>query len=242
MWQRPARSSNLPFSPLPLGDVSPDAQRSGEGEGEGLPLAIFGEASYHLAKDPREEQMDNSSSGALPPDLARVLVPADVIQSRVTELARQIDADYAQAGNLLLVGILKGAFIFMADLTRQLRLPHIVDFMALTSYGKSATLGEVRILMDLREPIEDQHVLIVEDIIDSGHTLAYLHRLLKDRQPASVRTCVMVRKQRRQVETPVDYLGFEIPDVWVVGYGLDYADRYRTLPYIAELKPEAYRK
>jgi hypoxanthine phosphoribosyltransferase len=186
--------------------------------------------------------MNNSDKLPLPPDLARVLVPTEVIQNRVTELAQQIDADYAQAGKLLLVGILKGAFVFMADLTRQLRLPHIVDFMALTSYGKSAVLGEVRILMDLREPIEDQHVLIVEDIIDSGHTLDYLHRLLKERQPASVRTCVMVRKQRQRLETPVDYLGFEIPDVWVVGYGLDYADRYRTLPYIAELKPEAYRK
>jgi hypoxanthine phosphoribosyltransferase len=186
--------------------------------------------------------MNTPDISTLPADLARVLVPTDVIQNRVVELARQISADYAQSDKLLLVGILKGAFIFMADLTRQLHIPHIVDFMALTSYGKSAVLGEVRILMDLREPIEDQHVLIVEDIIDSGHTLDYLHRILKERRPASVHTCVMVRKQRQRVETPIDYLGFEIPDVWVVGYGLDYADRYRTLPYIAELKPQVYRK
>jgi hypoxanthine phosphoribosyltransferase len=186
--------------------------------------------------------MNNPEENTLPSALARVLIATNVIQNRVTELAQQISVDYAATDQLLLVGILKGAFIFTADLTRQLRCPHMVDFLALTSYGKSTALGEVRILMDLREPVEDRHVLIVEDIIDSGHTLDYLHRLLKERQPASVRTCVMVRKQRKRLETPIDYLGFEIPDVWVVGYGLDYADRYRTLPYIAELKPEVYRK
>jgi hypoxanthine phosphoribosyltransferase len=175
-------------------------------------------------------------------DLAQMLVPTEVIKNRVVELAQQISLDYAAADNLLLVGILKGAFIFTADLVRHLSIPHIVDFMALTSYGKNTAIGEVRILMDLREPIENQHVLIVEDIIDSGHTLHYLTRLLKERQPASVRTCVMVRKKRNRLEVPIDYLGFEIPDVWVVGYGLDYADRYRTLPYIAELKPEVYQK
>lgn len=178
----------------------------------------------------------------IPSSLARVLVPTAVLKNRVTELAQQISADYAQTDKLLLVGILRGAFIFMADLTRALKIPHIVDFMALTSYGKSSVVGDVRILMDVREQIEGQHILIVEDIIDSGRTLDYLHRLLKEREPASVRTCVMVRKQRERLETPIDYLGFEIPDVWVVGYGLDYADRYRTLPYIAELKPEVYRK
>ena len=114
--------------------------------------------------------------------------------------------------------------------------------MALTSYGKNTSIGEVRILMDLREPIEGQHVLIVEDIVDTGHTLNYLYHLLKERQPASLRTCVLVRKNRGSLEVPIDYLGFEIPDVWVVGYGLDYADRYRTLPYIAELKAEVYKK
>lgn len=178
----------------------------------------------------------------LHPDLAQLLVSSKDIEKRVGELAQQINHDYADKGNLLLVGILRGAFIFTADLARQLSVPHMVDFMALTSYGKSTTIGDVRILLDLREPIENQHVLIVEDIIDSGHTLHYLTRLLLERQPASVHTCVMVRKNRGRLDVPIDYLGFEIPDVWVVGYGLDYADQYRTLPYIAELKSEIYHK
>jgi hypoxanthine phosphoribosyltransferase len=108
--------------------------------------------------------------------------------------------------------------------------------MALSSYGKTTSSGTVRILMDLRESIEGQHVLIVEDILDSGNTLNYLCRILKDREPASLHTCVLVRKIRPEVDLPIDYLGFDIPDVWVVGYGLDFADRHRTLPYIAELK------
>jgi hypoxanthine phosphoribosyltransferase len=115
--------------------------------------------------------------------------------------------------------------------------------MALSSYGKTAeTTGEVRIIMDLREPIEEKHVVIVEDIVDTGNTLHYLQRLLKGRKPASLKTCVLLRKERNLVDLPIDYLGFEIPDVWVVGYGLDYADTYRTLPYIAELKKEVYQK
>ena len=176
------------------------------------------------------------------PDLARILVTREAIQTRVAEIARQIDHDYRDAGRLLVVGILRGAFIFTADLTRQLAIPHIVDFMALTTYGKRTTVGEVRVVMDLREPIENEHVLLVEDIVDGGHTLSYLQRLLADRNPASLRTCVMVRKVRENALARIDYLGFEIPDAWVVGYGLDYADRYRTLPFIAELKPEVYRK
>ena len=170
------------------------------------------------------------------PELSRILIPTEQIQSRVQELADQINRDYAATGRLYIVGILKGAFIFMADLTRQLSIPHIVDFMALSSYGKTTSSGTVRILMDLRESIEGQHVLIVEDILDSGNTLNYLCRILKDREPASLRTCVLVRKIRSDVNLPIDYLGFDIPDVWVVGYGLDFADRHRTLPYIAELK------
>jgi hypoxanthine phosphoribosyltransferase len=110
--------------------------------------------------------------------------------------------------------------------------------MALSSYGKTTSSGTVRILMDLRESIEDQHVLIIEDILDTGNTLNYLVRILEERKPASLRTCVLVRKIREGVDFPVDYLGFDIPDVWVVGYGLDFADRHRTLPYIAELKRE----
>lgn len=170
------------------------------------------------------------------PELSRILIPTEQIQNRVQELANQINRDYASVDRLYIVGILKGAFIFMADLTRRLNVPHIVDFMALSSYGKTTTSGTVRILMDLRESIEGQHVLIVEDILDSGNTLNYLCRILKDREPASLHTCVLVRKIRPEVDLPIDYLGFDIPDVWVVGYGLDFADRHRTLPYIAELK------
>lgn len=171
-------------------------------------------------------------------DLAQIVVSTEQIQSRVKELADQISADFAGRENLYLVGILKGAFIFLADLTRHLTVPHTVDFMALSSYGKSTSSGAVRILMDLREPIENQHLIIVEDIVDTGQTLKYLQRVLRGRKPASLHSCVLVRKQRDNLNIPIDYLGFDIPDVWVVGYGLDFADKYRTLPYIAELKRE----
>jgi hypoxanthine phosphoribosyltransferase len=177
-----------------------------------------------------------------PIDVSHVLLSTDQIQHRVGELADQISQDYKKAETILLVGILRGAFIFLADLTRRLAVPHTVDFMALSSYDKNKSIGEVRLLMDLRDSVKDQHVLIVEDIIDSGHTLDYLYRLLQTRQPASLRTCVMVRKKRSSLVVPVDYLGFEIPDVWVVGYGLDYDNRHRTLPYIAELKDLADAK
>ncbi len=174
----------------------------------------------------------------LHPDLARVVVSTDQIQSRVKELADQISTDFADRKNLYIVGILKGAFIFLADLTRHLRVPHNVDFMALSSYGKTTSSGAVRILMDLREPVEGQHLIIVEDIVDTGRTLDYLYRVLKGRKPASLHSCVLIRKQRDNLNIPIDYLGFDIPDVWVVGYGLDFADKHRTLPYIAELKRE----
>ncbi len=172
----------------------------------------------------------------LHPELSRILIPADQIQNRVQELADQINRDFQHVERLYLIGILKGAFIFMADLTRRLHIPHIVDFMALSSYGKTTTSGSVRIMMDLRESIENQHVMIVEDILDSGNTLSYLSRILRERKPASLHTCVLVRKIRQDVDLPIDYLGFDIPDVWVVGYGLDFADRFRTLPYIAEMR------
>jgi hypoxanthine phosphoribosyltransferase len=172
----------------------------------------------------------------LPSDLARILISAEAIEARVKELAGEISQDFKGVESLYLVGILKGAFIFLADLSRELAVPHSVDFMALSSYGKTTTSGAVRILMDLREPIEGRHVMIVEDILDTGHTLSYLYKILKGRNPASIHTCVLVRKRRESVDVPLDYLGFEIPDVWVVGYGLDFADKFRTLPYIAELK------
>jgi hypoxanthine phosphoribosyltransferase len=167
------------------------------------------------------------------------IVSTEDIHNRVVELAREIDQHCLanRIESLLLIGILRGAFIFMADLTRQLHTPHIVDFMALASYEKSKS-GDVRILMDTREPVKGQHVLIVEDIFDSGNTLNYLHHTLGEHQPAALQTCVLVQKKREkgiQLQKPIDYLGFEIPDVWVVGYGLDYDNQYRTLPYIAEL-------
>jgi len=178
----------------------------------------------------------------LHPDLARIIVSEEEIKNRINGLAWEIEADYTGVERVILVGILKGAFIFMADLARALQIPHIVDFMAVSSYGKSATSsGAVRLVLDLREPIEGEHVILVEDIVDTGNTLDYLIHTLEGRNPASIRTCVFSRKVRKQLDVPVDYLGFEIPDVWVVGYGLDYADKHRTLPYVAELKPEVYR-
>lgn len=174
------------------------------------------------------------------PDLARVIVSEEEIARRVSELAEQINKDYADARHVFLVGILKGAFIFLADLSRQLNIPHSVDFIAVSSYGARTTSGEVRLIMDLREPIVNEHVLIVEDIVDSGQTLKYLLQTLRGREPASLRTCVLVRKPRSEHAVHIDYLGFDIPNAWVVGYGLDYADMHRTLPFIAELKPEVY--
>lgn len=174
----------------------------------------------------------------LHPELARILITPEQIQQRISQLAQQIENDYRDQDRLYIIGILKGAFIFMADLTRKLEIPHIVDFMALSSYGKTTTTGAVRILMDLREPIEGMHVLIVEDIVDTGNTLSYLHKILKGRNPASVKTCVLLHKVRDPIDVPLDYIGFEIPDVWVVGYGLDFADRHRTLPFIGEIKRE----
>ena len=164
------------------------------------------------------------------------------IDVRVSELGAQISEEYANSESLYIIGILKGAFIFLADLARKITIPHKVDFMALSSYGATTeSTGEVRIIMDLRQPIVGEDVLIVEDIVDSGNTLHYLQRLLKGRQPATLKTCALVRKERNSIQVQVDYLGFTIPNVWVVGYGLDFAETYRTLPNIAELKQEVYQ-
>lgn len=172
------------------------------------------------------------------PDL-RVLISATDIERRVAELADQISHDFSQAQELVLVGVLKGAFIFLADLARRLTIAHSVEFMALSSYedGSKAS-GSVRLVMDMRKNIEDKHVLIVEDIVDTGRTLHFLTDLLRTRRPACVKTCALVRKRdRMEIDMPIDYLGFDIPDVWVVGYGLDYAERNRTLPYVAAMEP-----
>jgi hypoxanthine phosphoribosyltransferase len=172
------------------------------------------------------------------PEMPAVLFTEEVIRRRVEEMARRISSDYAGVEELLLVGILRGCFIFLADLSRLLTIPRSVDFIALASYGGAATSpGAVRLVMDLRTGISGKHVLIVDDIVDTGHTLHYLVNALKLRGPASLKTCVFLRKRERfAADCEIDYLGFDIPDLWVVGYGLDYADRHRTLPYVGSVK------
>jgi hypoxanthine phosphoribosyltransferase len=169
------------------------------------------------------------------------LIAESLIDIRVRELAAQIDADYATTEQLVLVGVLKGSFIFLADLARRLTIPHRTEFIAVSSYGagESTDPGAVRLIMDVRHDIGGQDVMIVEDIVDTGHTLAYLTKLLRARGPASLRTCTLLRKpDRAEVDVPIDYLGFDIPDVWVVGYGLDFAERHRTLPDICAIPPQ----
>jgi hypoxanthine phosphoribosyltransferase len=174
------------------------------------------------------------------PSTPAVLISADAIAQKVADLGARLSRDYADRQPLLLIGVLKGSFIFLADLSRRITIPHQVDFIALSSYGaKTRSSGEVRLIMDLRQPISGMHVLIVEDIVDTGHTLAYLTELLGARKPASLAICTLVHKpSRRQVEVTPDYVGFDIPDRWVVGFGLDYADQYRTLPYIGYVEPD----
>lgn len=164
----------------------------------------------------------------------KLLISEEAIAARVRELAAEISRDYATADDLVLVGVLKGSFIFLADLARRLSIPRSVEFIAVSSYGAGArATGEVRLVMDLRRAIAGKHVLVVEDIVDTGHTLDYLVRLLGARGPASLRTCALVRKpDRLEVDVKVAYLGFDIPDRWVVGYGLDVGERFRTLPFI----------
>jgi hypoxanthine phosphoribosyltransferase len=169
-----------------------------------------------------------------------VLISEEQIRTRVAELGREISRDYAHADEVFMVAVLKGAFIFLADLARALTIPRRVDFLAFSSYGmRGARQGAVRLILDVRESIRQKHVLIVEDIVDTGHTMAYLLDMLKVRAPASLKTCTLVTKPAcREKHVPLDYVGFEIPDTWVVGYGLDYKDRYRTLPYIGAFTPE----
>jgi hypoxanthine phosphoribosyltransferase len=177
----------------------------------------------------------------LHPDIEAVLVSQDQIADKIVELAAKIDADYA-GREVVLVGVLKGAVMVMADLARALKLPVSLEFMAVSSYGSStSSSGVVRILKDLDRDIAGCHVLVVEDIIDSGLTLSWLLRNLRSRQPASVEVVAMLRKpDAAQVQVPVSYMGFDIPNVFVVGYGLDYAQRYRELPYVGTLRPEVY--
>ncbi|MGC9347054.1 MAG: hypoxanthine phosphoribosyltransferase [Anaerolineae bacterium] len=181
----------------------------------------------------------------IPDSVDYVLLDEATIEQRVQEMADEISSDYEGIRNedFLLVGVLKGAFIFLADLSRRLTVPHRVDFIALSSYPDEEVevSGAVRLIMDTRSDVAGRHVLIVEDITDTGYTLRYLYRLFEARDPASLRTAALLTKpDRREVEVPLHYVGFSIPDVWVVGYGLDFADRFRTLPYIAALKPRVY--
>ncbi|MFL6006650.1 MAG: hypoxanthine phosphoribosyltransferase [Gaiellaceae bacterium] len=172
--------------------------------------------------------------------VSKVLIEEDAVAARVAELGADVSTDYADR-DLLLVGVLKGAVFFMADLMRQLTIPCEVDFLAISSYGASTdSSGVVRILKDLDINIEGRDVLVVEDIIDSGLTLSYLMRMLESRNPASLEVCALLTKPaRREIDVRVRYTGFEIPNEFVIGYGLDFGERYRNLPYVAVLDPDA---
>lgn len=174
-------------------------------------------------------------------DIQEVLFSEQQLADKVAELGARISADYEDK-NPLVVSVLKGSYVFMADLTRKITIPCNVDFMAVSSYDAGTkTTGEVQIIKDIGSKIDGRHLIIVEDILDSGVTLSFLMKILKARGAASIRLCTLLSKpERRKVDVPVDYLGFEIPDAFVVGYGLDYAEKYRNLPYIGILKPSVY--
>ncbi|MBX6371146.1 MAG: hypoxanthine phosphoribosyltransferase [Acidothermus sp.] len=184
--------------------------------------------------------MDETDLGT---DLDRVVLTEKEIRDRIAEIAAQIDADY-RGRDLLLVGVLKGAMMVMADLARSLHLPVTLDFMAVSSYGSGRrSSGVVRILKDLDESIEGRHVLVVEDIVDSGLTLSWLVANLRSRAPASVEVFALMRKPDALVQDiELRYVGFDLPREFVVGYGLDCAERYRNLPFVATLTPQAYRR
>ena len=168
------------------------------------------------------------------------LIDAEKLQARITELGAQISHDYEKDDDIILIGILKGSMLFMTDLMRHIEVPHVIDFLDVTSYGAGVreSTGSVRILRDINTTIERRHVLIVEDIIDSGRTLEQVLRLLQARRPKSLRVCTLLdKKERREVVIPVDYTGFEIPNAFVFGYGLDIDEYYRNLPFIGVVKP-----
>jgi len=186
---------------------------------------------------------DDVWTGGLVDDLSQTLLSEAKIQARVVELGRQLQADYLEKDPLL-VGILSGSFPFIADLVRAVNLPLEVDFMAVSSYGdRTSSSGVVRILKDLNSSIAGRHVILVEDIVDTGLTLDYLYKNLQTRHPASLKVCALLdKREARKREVEVDYIGFHCPNEFVVGYGLDYRGRYRNLPFIGVLKPEVYRK
>ena len=188
--------------------------------------------------------MDNN---ALPRGIKKILFSRDEISNRIKELAHQIDEDFKDAKEpIILVGVLKGSFIFLSDLSRELTIPHIIDFIAVSSYGKKKTTKSsvsVRMIMDTREDQQNRDVLIVEDILDSGYTLEYINKMFIARGTHSVKNVVLLTKEiKHEADVKLDYLGFSSPDVWAVGYGLDYRERFRTLPYIAELDIDLIHK
>ncbi|WP_378955345.1 hypoxanthine phosphoribosyltransferase [Pelosinus sp. sgz500959] len=175
-------------------------------------------------------------------DVESVLLSAEELAKRIEEIGAEITEDYA-GKEILMIGVLRGAVLFMADLARAIKVPVAIDFMAVSSYGSgTSSSGVVRILKDLDEDVAGKHVLVVEDIIDSGLTLNYLLDNLKSRKPASIKLCTLLNKpERRKVQVNIDYNGFDVPDYFVVGYGLDYAEKYRNLPFIGILKPQVYQ-
>ena len=187
------------------------------------------------------ENASPTPSKDLHQDIERVLIDEQRLHERIEELGQLISSCY-QGQDLLLISVLKGSIVFMADLIRSISIPHYIDFMATSSYGTDTqSSGVVRIMKDLNQPIEDRNILIVEDIIDSGHTLNYLLDLLRRRNPASIRIVTLLDKaERREVDIDVDWVGFSIPNDFVVGYGLDYGEIYRNLPYIGILSPAVY--
>jgi hypoxanthine phosphoribosyltransferase len=177
-------------------------------------------------------------------DIAEVLFSKEQLEKRIEELGAEITRDYGDKENVVLVGILRGSYIFLADLSRHIDIPCRIDFMAASSYGKgTSSSGQIEIKKDLTDPINGAHVILVEDILDSGNTLDYLAKILTARNPASIRIATLLDKPARRTKTiKADYAGFQVPDAFVVGYGLDYGEEYRNLPYIGILKPEVYEK
>jgi len=175
-------------------------------------------------------------------DLKKVLISKEEIEAKVKEIAAQIDRDYVGKQPLMLC-ILKGSVLFFSDIIRAMQIPMEIDFMAISSYGSGTTSGEVKLIKDLDRSIENKHVIIVEDIVDTGHTLFYLKRILNQRHPASIKVCALLDKfERREADVTADYKAFDIGNEFVVGYGLDYAQLYRNLPEIGVLKKEIYTK
>jgi hypoxanthine phosphoribosyltransferase len=192
-----------------------------------------------------ETSFQGQRSHMLDDAIERVLIDADTIAAKVKHMAAQISATYQGVDELIMVCILNGAFRFTADLEEHLTIPYNIDFMSLSSYPSTSTTatGEVRVLLDVKNSLHSKHVLIVEDIIDTGHTLNYLYQMLGTKHPATLRSCALVSKTEvREVDVRVDWIGFHVPNEWLVGYGLDWHNKYRMLPYVGVLKPSVYMK